>query len=54
MAIASLKELACIVLVKNLEPNPDTIEQSNEEGIPILSSDKEAFEVTGEIYSLFN
>ena|SRR5574344_264759 len=54
MAIASLKELACIVLVKGLEPNSDTIEQSNEEGIPILSTDKEAFEITGEIYSLFN
>jgi serine kinase of HPr protein (carbohydrate metabolism regulator) len=52
MAIASLKELACIILVKDLEPNPDTIEQSNEEAIPILSSSKEAFEITGEIYSL--
>ncbi len=52
MAIASLKELACVVLVKGLEPNQDTIEQSNEEGIPILGTDKEAFEITGEIYSL--
>lgn len=52
MAIASLKELACIILVKDLEPNPDTIEQSNAESIPILSSSKEAFEITGEIYSL--
>lgn len=52
MAIASLKEIACIVLVKNLEPNADTIEQSNEEGIPILTTSKEAFEITGEIYSL--
>lgn len=52
MAIASLKELACIVLVKELEPNVDTIEQSNEENIPILSTPKEAFEITGEIYAL--
>lgn len=52
MAIASLKELSCIVLVKNLEPNPETQEQSNEEGIPILSSSKESFETTGEIYAL--
>lgn len=52
MAIASLKELACIVLVKSLEPNSDTIEQSNEENIPILSTEKEAFEIAGEIYSL--
>ncbi len=52
MAIASLKDLACIVLVKDLEPNSDTIEQSNEEGIPILTTSKEAFEITGEIFAL--
>lgn len=52
MAIASLKDIACIVLVKDLEPNQDTIEQSNEEGIPILSTSKEAFEITGEIFAL--
>ena len=52
MAIASLKDIACIVLVKDLEPNSDTIDQSNEEGIPILSTSKEAFEITGEIFAL--
>ncbi|MDR0970764.1 MAG: serine kinase [Bacteroidales bacterium] len=52
MAIASLKEIACIVLVKGLLPNDDTKQQSNEEGIPILSTQKETFEITGEIYSL--
>lgn len=52
MAIASLKDLACIVLVKDLEPNSDTIEQSNQEGIPILTTIKEAFEITGEIFAL--
>ena len=31
MAVASLKELACIILVKNLVPNDETIEQSNDE-----------------------
>jgi len=52
MAIASLKELSCIVLVKGLSPNEDTLEESNEEGIAILSSSKEAFETTGEIFDL--
>lgn len=52
MAIASLKDLACIVLVKDLEPNSDTIEQSNQEEIPILTTSKEAFEITGEIFAL--
>lgn len=52
MAIASLKELSCIVLVKGLAPNEDTLEESNEEGITILSSSKEAFETTGQIFDL--
>lgn len=52
MAIASLKELAAIVLVKGYEPEEDAAEQSNEEGIPILSSEEEAFELTGKLYEL--
>jgi serine kinase of HPr protein (carbohydrate metabolism regulator) len=54
MAIASLKELAAIVLVKGYEPEADAAEQSNSEGIPILSSDEEAFELTGKLYELIN
>ncbi len=52
MAIASLKELACIILVKNLVASEDTLNQSNEEGIPILSTSMETFEITGKIYNL--
>ena len=29
MAVASLKEMSCIILVKNLMPNDETIEQRN-------------------------
>lgn len=52
MAIASLKDLAAIVLVKGFKPDEDTVEQSKKEGIPILSTKEEAFEITGKIYSL--
>lgn len=54
MAIASLKELAAIVLVKGYEPEADAAEQSNNEGIPILSSEEEAFELTGRLFQLLN
>ncbi|MFA8436457.1 MAG: serine kinase [Marinifilaceae bacterium] len=54
MAIASLKELAAVVLVKGLQPEPDAAEQSNEEGIPVLSSEEEAFELTGKLYAILN
>ena len=54
MAIASLKELACVILVKNLMPSDDTIEQSNEEGIPFLTTDMQTYETVGKIYQLLN
>ncbi len=52
MAIASLKDLAAVVLVKGFQPEEDTAAQSNLEGIPILGTTKQTFEITGEIYSL--
>jgi predicted transcriptional regulator len=52
MAIASLKELSAIVLVKGFEPEPDCLTQSNIEGIPVLGTEDEAFEITGKIYNL--
>ncbi|MBR4506187.1 MAG: serine kinase [Bacteroidales bacterium] len=54
MAIASLKELACVILVKNLEASEDTMEQSNEEGIPFLSTPMQTYETVGKIYQLLN
>jgi predicted transcriptional regulator len=54
MAIASLKDIAAIVLVKGYKPDEDTIEQSENEGIPVLSTKEEAFEITGKIYQLIN
>ena len=54
MAIASLKELACVILVKGLTAGDDTVEQSNEEGIPFLSTDMQTYETVGKIYQLLN
>ena len=50
MAIASLKELAAIILVKGLKPDEDCLKQSNEEGIPILGTNEQTFEITGKLY----
>jgi len=54
MAIASLKDLAAIVLVKGYSPDEETIVQSENEGIPVLSTKEEAFEITGKLYSMIN
>ncbi len=52
MAIASLKDIAAVILVKGYKPEKDAIIQSNEEGIPILGTDKETFEMSGELYQI--
>lgn len=54
MAVAGLKDLAAIILVKGLEPDEDTAAHSNDEGIPILSSPLDAFAVAGKLYGLLN
>ncbi|HZK09052.1 MAG TPA: DRTGG domain-containing protein [Bacteroidales bacterium] len=52
MAIASLRDLAAIVIVKGFEPEPEAINKSNQEDIPILGTSLAAFEVSGKIYEL--
>ena len=52
MAIASLKDLAAIVLINNNTPDEDTLEQSNNENIPMLGTSMSAFELTGKLYEI--
>ena len=54
IAIASLKELACLVLVKGNQPDEDMLEQAKEEEIPVLGTAEQTFEVAGQIYKLIN
>ncbi len=50
MAIASLKDLAAVVLVKGLEPDNDTLAHSEEEGIPLLGTGFTTFQMAGKLY----
>ena len=52
IAIASLKELAAVILIKGFEPDADMLAQAEEEGIPVLGSTEQAFEVTGKLFNL--
>jgi predicted transcriptional regulator len=52
IAIASLKELAAVILIKGLEPDADMLAQAEEEGIAVLGSNEQAFEVTGKLFNL--
>lgn len=52
MAVATLKDLAAVVLVKGFVPDNDAAEVSNKEGLPILGTDEQAFDITGKIFTL--
>ena len=52
MAVASLKEVAAVILVKGLKPDEDMLEQSNEEDVPVLGTEMETFEFAGKLYGL--
>ncbi|MBN1952822.1 MAG: serine kinase [Bacteroidales bacterium] len=52
MAVAALKDLAAIILVKGLVPEAEVLSLSEKEGIPVLSTTLSAFEIAGRLYQL--
>ncbi len=53
LAVASLKDLAAILLINNIKPNTELVEQSEKEEIPILGTKEPAFIISGKLYNLF-
>ena len=51
-AIASLKDLAAIVLVKGTQPDESMLQKGSEAGIPLLGTRDSSFIVSGKIYEL--
>ena len=54
VAVASMKNLAGIILVNNREPENETLLKAQDEGIPLLVSDLHAFELIGQLYILLS
>jgi len=52
VAVASLNELAAIVLVNGREPEQATVDRAREERIPIVCTPRQAFDVIGILYGL--
>jgi predicted transcriptional regulator len=50
VAVATMKELAGIILTGGREPDPETLRKAEEEGIPILVSQVFTFELAGRLY----
>ena len=52
VAVATLKDVAAVLIVNGASPDEETLEKGKEEDVPLLGTPLSAFEVTGKIYSL--
>jgi len=52
IAVATLKELAAVVLVNGRTPDPETLEKAREEKVVLLGSRLPAFELVGRLYRM--
>jgi predicted transcriptional regulator len=52
IAVGSLKDISAIIIVKGLVPESDTIEKSNLENIPVLSTGLDTFNISGRLFEL--
>ena len=52
VAVASLRDISAIILVKGLKPSEETINSAEKEGIPLLGTKERTFEMSGKLYNL--
>jgi hypothetical protein len=52
IAVATLKELAGIIIVQGRKPEEETKKKAKGENVPILVSDLQAFEIAGRLYQM--
>ncbi len=52
IGVASMKDLAGIILVNGREPEPQTVEKAEAENIPVMVSELSTFELVGRLYDL--
>jgi predicted transcriptional regulator len=52
VAVAMMKELSGIILTGGRQPEADTIQKAEQEGIPILASPLFTFELVGRLYQM--
>lgn len=52
VAVASLKEVAAVLLIRNALPDGTVLDAAREEGVTLLSTPMTAFEASGRIYEL--
>jgi hypothetical protein len=52
VAVATLRDLAGIILANGREPDAETVQRAEEEGVPILCTTLPTYQVVGKLYQL--
>jgi predicted transcriptional regulator len=52
LAVASLKDLAGIIIIGAHKPSQAVIDKANDENIPLMLSEESAFDIGGKLYQL--
>ena len=52
IAVASLKDLSAVIIVKGSLPDEDTLRKSNEEKIPVLQTESDTFTIAGRLFKI--
>jgi predicted transcriptional regulator len=52
IAVASLKDLSAVIIVRGNIPEAETIVKSNLENIPVLSTQTDTFNIAGRLFEL--
>jgi hypothetical protein len=50
--IASMKELAGIIIANGRQPDQETLEKAEAEHVPVLGTDMSAFQIVGKLFQL--
>ena len=52
IAVATLLDMACVLIPENIEMSKEVLDKAAEEGVPVLGSSKTSYELAGEMYAL--
>lgn len=52
VAIATLREVAAVILAKGIEPDEEMLQFAKEEDLPVLGSTEAVFPLSGKLYAL--
>ena len=52
VAVAALLEMSAVIITEGAQPEAATINKANEEGITLLATDRQSFEVVGRLWEM--